>query len=154
CGTFTGFVAVGGVTTMNASTKRFVAGPLPPGPELPDVDRTTVAVAGVAPGSLSANVHVAVAFAVDVPTDERLIVIVHVATLPLTVGEPHVFEFARSGVGETLGTIDTRVGVVPLGIAVAVTVKMCWFPTSFVLSCGVIVIRPSTKCLTAGPLPP
>src|SRR5262249_7952990 len=91
CGTFTSFVADGGVITMNASTKRFVAGPLPPGPEIPDVERVTVAVAGFAPGSLSANDHVALALAVNVPTDELLIVIVQVATLPLTVGELHVF---------------------------------------------------------------
>src|SRR5262249_52666032 len=83
CSFVIGFVALCGGTAIDASTNCLVAGPLPPGPETPDVERTTVATAGRAPGSLSVKFHTAVAFATNVPAVELLIVIVHVAIVPV-----------------------------------------------------------------------
>jgi hypothetical protein len=68
---------------MNASTNCFVAGPLPPGPKLPEVERVTSALAGFAPGSPSAKCQTATALIVNSPAAVLLIVTVHVAVFPL-----------------------------------------------------------------------
>src|SRR5262245_57227346 len=100
CACPTLFVASGGLIVMYASTKRFVAGPLPPGPLLPDVERVTSAVAGLALGSLSTKCQTAVAFAVNVPAWVLLIVTVQVAVVPLTCGVLQS-ELSVLGCGET-----------------------------------------------------
>jgi hypothetical protein len=100
----------------------------------------------------SLKLQTAVAFAVNTPGVLLLIVSVHVAVLPsaLNVGVAHVLLFARSGVGETLGVIDTRVGVDPDGIAVVEMVNVCASPTSFT-SFWPMVTFASTNRFTAGP---
>src|SRR5262245_37182638 len=109
---------------MFASTKFFVAGPPPPGPLLPEVERVTLASAGLAPGSLSWKPQTACAFAVNVPGSALLIWNVQVAWLPFCCGEPHVL-FRIWSPPETLGVIEVIVGVVPDGIALVVTVNVC-----------------------------
>jgi hypothetical protein len=108
-----------------ASTNRFVAGPLPPGPLLPEVERVTSCEAGFAPGSLSAKCQTATAFAVNAPAEVLLIWNVHVAVLPplLIVGEPHVL-FWIDRPPETLGVNDVKESAVPAGLAVLVTVNV------------------------------
>jgi hypothetical protein len=127
----TSFVAVSGLNAMLASTKVFVAGPLPPGPLVPEVERVTLTEAGFALASPSTKCHVAVAFAVNTPADVLLIVTVHVAWLPLTVGVAHVSD-CDDGAGETDGVIDVSDAVVPDGNALVVIVNTCWWPTSLV----------------------
>jgi hypothetical protein len=123
CGWFTSFTADNGVIVMFASTNRFVAGPLPPGPLLPEVERVTSADAGLAPGSPSAKCQIAVALAVNVPAVLLLIWNEHVAVFPLTFGVPQLlFEIERPP--ETLGVIDVSEGVVPAGLATLVTVNV------------------------------
>jgi len=123
-----------------ASTYRFTAGPLPPGPLLPLVERVTSAVCGgFAP---SAKCQTAVALAVKTPGVVLLIVSVQVAVLPFTCGFAQVDDCVP-GAGDTLGVIDVRVGVVPEAVATEVIVNTCWLPTSFT-SFGVIDTFAST----------
>jgi hypothetical protein len=106
-----------------ASTNRFVAEPLPPGPLLPEVERVTSCEAGFAPASLSTKCQTACAFAVNAPAELELIWNEQVAVLPLTFGLPHVL-FEIDSPPETLGVIDVSVAVVPCGLAVLVTVNV------------------------------
>jgi len=133
CGEPTSFTSFGVIDTF-AFTYRLVAGPVPPGPLFPDVERVTSAVFGGL--SLSAKCQIAVAFAVNTPTLVLLIVSVQVAVLPFTCGLAQVVD-CDVGAGETLGVIDVSVGVVPSGSATDVIVNTCWLPTSFT-SFGVI----------------
>ena len=99
-----------------ASTNRLVAGPLPPGPLFPEVERLT---------ATPPMVTTAAAFAVNVPAVSLLIVRVQVATLPTTVGAAQVL-LCEVGAGLTLGVIEVNAtGVAPDGIAVAVIVNTC-----------------------------
>ena len=75
----TSFTPLGAILTF-ASTNRFVAGPLPPGPLVPEVERVTSAELGV---PLPAKCQTAVAFAVNVPAEALLIENEHVAVLPV-----------------------------------------------------------------------
>src|SRR6186997_3061670 len=70
-----------GVIEIDPSTNRFVAGPLPPGPLVPDVDRVTDAVLGVPPVLL--KLTVAEAFAVNVAAVGLFTVSVQVNVPPL-----------------------------------------------------------------------
>src|SRR5216683_3522121 len=108
----TRFCAVSGESWMYASTYVLVAGPLPPGPALPEVDRVTVT---------PPIVTTAVALAVKVPVVPLLIVSVQVAEVPDVV--PHVL-LDEDGRGPTLVEIVMAGVPVPLGKAVAVMVKV------------------------------
>jgi hypothetical protein len=121
---FTSFTPLGAMVTF-ASTNRLVAGPLPPGPLLPEVERVTSCEAGFAPASLSAKCQTATAFAMNAPAEVLLIWNVHVAVVPLllSVGAPHVL-FRTDSPPETLGVNDVNVAVVPAGLAVLVTVNV------------------------------
>ncbi len=119
-----------------------MAGPDPAGPEFPDVERVTVTDAGTAPLSGSAKLTDAVALAVKVPADEELIVIVQVAVLPETAGVAQV-SLSDPGAGLTDGVIAPKLGVVPLGTAVTVTVTGGGWPTSFTAE-GLMAIDAST----------
>jgi len=67
----------------------------------------------------------ALAFAVNTPAELLLMVSVHVAVFPLTVGLLHV-ELCEPGCGLTLVVIAPKLtGVAPAGIAVTVIVKVC-----------------------------
>ena len=73
----------------------------------------------------------AVTSAVNTPAELELMVTVQVAVSPLTDGEPQVV-LMEAGAGLTLGVIEVKLtGDAPAGIAVTVTVKTCWWPTSF-----------------------
>jgi len=117
---------LGAEMLMFASTNRFVAGPLPPGPAVPEVERVTLAVAGFAPGSLSAKPQMACAFAVKTPAEALLIWNEQVAVLPplLNVGLPHVLFRIGVALPTMLGVSDVSDGVVPDGVAVLVTVNV------------------------------
>src|SRR6266550_5828484 len=98
---------------MLASTNRLIAGPLPPGPLLAEVER--ISCAGTGPPPI---VNTAVAFAVNTPAELLLIVSVQVAVFPLMTGFAQVFVFCRSGAGATLVVIAPKTtGVAPAGIA-------------------------------------
>src|SRR4051812_46841871 len=110
-----------------ASTNRFVAGPLPPGPagfvrSAVFVSRVTVAVAGLAPASPSAKLQTAVAFAVKIPAVLLLIVTVHERVLPVSVG---VHVVAESGADDRLTDNDVSVPAVPDWIPVVDNVNVC-----------------------------
>jgi len=133
------------VIEMLASTNRFVAGPLPPGPLLPEVERPTVT---------PPIVTWALALAVKTPAALLLIVSVQVAVFPLTVGLLQV-ELCEPGCGLTLVVIAPKLtGLAPDGIAVTVIVNVCAFPTSFTAVPGVIEMLASTNRFVAEPLPP
>ena len=104
---------------MLASTNRLVAGPLPPGPLLPEVERVTDAVFGGALPSLKPQT--AVALAVKTPALLLLIVTVHDRVLPDPPGTQVVIE---SGVGETVTLNEVNDGVVPAGNAFVVIVNV------------------------------
>src|SRR5260370_20815997 len=93
-----------------------VAGPLPPGPELPDVDRLTVT-----PPIVTA----ADALAENMPLELLLIVREHVATLPLTPGLPQS-STADEGDGATLVVIEKLGLPLPLWRAVTAILKAPW----------------------------
>ena len=119
-----------------------MAGPLPPGPEFPEVDRVTVADAGFAAGSVEVKVTAAVALAVKTPGELLLMVTEQVATLPETEGEPQVVD-CDVGAGVTTGVIDPKLTLVPVGMAVTVTLKVCWLCTSLT-PLGAIATEAST----------
>jgi hypothetical protein len=148
----TSFTPFGAMLTF-ASTNRFVAGPLPPGPLLPDVERVTSAVDGVAPASPSTKCQIAVALAVKVAAVALLIWNEQVAVLPLTVGAPHVL-FSSVVDGETLGVIDVSVAVVPAGLAVLVTVNVCAWLTSFTPLGAMLTLAFTNRFVTSPELPP
>src|SRR5689334_10598537 len=106
-----------------ASTNRFVADPLPPGPLFPDVERVTVAELGV---PLPLNAHTAVALAVNDPAELLLIWNEHVAVFPLLVrvGEPQVLFRIGVALPTMLGVSDVNDAVVPAGEPVLVTVNV------------------------------
>jgi hypothetical protein len=143
-----------GVIDTRASTNRFVAGPLPPGP-LPivavagSVSRVTVALLGV---PVPVKPQTAVALAVNVAALLLLMekVQVRVSGCPAgVVGLPHVLPRIVVD-GDTLGVSDVSDAVVPEGDAVVVTVNVWAVPTSFT-PLGVIETFASTNRLTAGP---
>src|SRR5262245_2891030 len=131
---------------MFASTYRLIAGPLPPGPLLPEVERVTSAEGGV---PLPAKCQTASAFAVNTPADALSIWNVQVAVFPFCCGEPQVL-FKIGVSGETDGVIEVIVAVVPAGLATLVTVNVCRLLTSFT-PFGAMLTFASTNCLTAGP---
>src|SRR5262245_29792621 len=131
---------------MFASTYRLIAGPLPPGPLLPEVERVTSAEDGV---PLPAKCQTTSAFAVITASDTLLTWNVQVAVLPFCCGEPQVL-FRIGVTGDTLGVIEVIVGVVPAGLATLVTVNVCRLVTSFT-PFGVMLTFASTNSLTAGP---
>src|SRR5437867_11588782 len=114
CGLPTTWVALAGVTMMLASTKVLVAGPLPPGPELPLVERLIVT---------PPMVTWALALAVNLPAELLLMVSVQVAWLPTTVGLPQV-EDRVPGAGETLVVMLKALAVRPEPPARAFTVML------------------------------
>src|SRR5712692_312315 len=127
----TRFCFVSGESWMYASTYVLVAGPLPPGPLVPEVERVTVT---------PPIVTLAVALAVKVPVVPLLIVSMQVAEVPNVV--PHVL-LDKPGGGLTFGVIVMLGVPVPLGKAVTEMVKVCAWLISFV-AVGVMVIEAST----------
>jgi len=116
CGEPTAFVAVKGESAIFASTNRFVAGPLPPAPLFPEVERLTVT---------PSIVTWALTFAVNTPAELLLIVSVQVAVFPLTTGVPQSVPCVP-GAGLTVVVIAPKLtGVAPDGIAVTVIVNVC-----------------------------
>jgi hypothetical protein len=140
------FVASGLIETF-ASTKRFVADPLPPGPLLPEVERVT-SVEFVP----SEKCQTAVASAVKTPAELLLIVTVQLAEFVPRVGVEQV-SLSDVGAGEMFGVIDVSVAVEPAGSAFVVIVNVCALPTSFT-PFGLIETFASTNRFVADPLPP
>src|SRR5438046_216683 len=128
-----------GAMVMKPSTKTFVAGPLPPGPLFPEVERVTVTWCPC----VSPIFTVAVALAVNVPAVLLLMVSVHVAVLPLSTGEAQVLVLVTLGVGLTLADMAMLSRLAPSGSAVAVMVKVWVLFTSFT-PLGVITTLAST----------
>jgi hypothetical protein len=125
---------------MVPATYVFTAGPVPPGPAPIEAVLGSVSRVTATPPSVTT----AVTFAVNTPGVELLIVTVHVATLPVTIGVAQVFVFVTFGVGVTLGVmLVNETGVAPDGIAVTVTLNVCAWPTGLV-ALGVIATDAST----------
>src|SRR5262245_23193673 len=139
-------VASGGLIVMNASTNRFVAGPLPPGPALPAVLRVRV---------LPLIVIVNDALPVTRPAVDDVNV-----TEQVPPEVPVAQVFADVWTVDPLESVSVTVTIVPSGTAsnppprprfcCAVTVKV-WFSLISLTSFGAIDTRASTKRLTAGP---
>jgi hypothetical protein len=109
-------IAEPGVIVMLASTNRFVAGPEPPGPLLPEVERVT---------ATPPIVTCAFAFAVNAPAELLLMVSVQVAVFPFTLGESQVV-LCDDGAGSIVAAIAPKLtGVAPAGTAVTVIVNVC-----------------------------
>src|SRR5204863_193895 len=130
-------VAVSGLILILASTYAFVAGPLPPGPELPEVLRVT-GIAGLP------RFAVADALAVNVPVVLLLMVIVQVAISPTNAMPAPQVVLCDDGAGLTLGVMFTVPAGTPAGNLCTVTVKTCSWPTSLVAVFGAMAMLMST----------
>jgi len=144
------FVASGAML-IAASTNRFVAGPVPLGPLLPDVERLTVA--WFVP---SVNTTSVLAFRVNVVAVGLFTVTVHVyVPFACSAGEAHVLELVcgATGSGESTGVTDTDWTVAPLCPAgVTVIVNVCDLVTSLI-ALGAMPIDASTNRFIFEPLP-
>src|SRR5437763_463139 len=111
-----------------ASTNRFVAAPLPPGPWVPEVERMTSAELGV---RLPANCHVTSALSVNTPAFVLLIVTMHDAVSPLADAEAQLSdsEIGRASCRErgevNTGCVSVSESVVHAGHAVVEIVNVC-----------------------------
>src|SRR5262245_53827109 len=92
-----------------------------------------------------------------IPGEFLLSVTVQVATLPFTCrfAPKHVWLKVLNGGLVAWIALTKKVGVVPAGIALIVTVNTCWLPTAFT-PLGVIWMLASTTSLVslASPQPP
>src|ERR1051326_1459302 len=133
---------------MNASTYRLVTEPLllP----LPSVVTVMVCWAGLAPGSGSMIVRIAVAFAVMAFAVVLLTVTVQVAVLPPPndTDGPQVVAVCEAGSLSVTEMLAVAALVAPSAIWLTVTVKVWALPTSFT-ALGAIWIFASTYRLTA-----
>src|SRR3954452_10041610 len=148
------FVASGPIVT-SASTNRFVAGPLPPGPWVPEVERVTFVEGGAAFASESTKCQVALAFAVNRSATLLLIVTVQVRVFPLP---PHWLESPQVddidwGAGEIVGVIDVSDAVVPESNAVVVMVNLGEWLTSFTALDAMLMFASTNRFVTEPELP-